>query len=693
MTQEQLSGSVKKKLTKEEEMLAERTRTRGMSNGVQGFEYFPSSDKLVVAASSGLFLYSNTSRECTRVDTTEEGARLHTSLSQDGKVLGFVRGRNVFVWDSDSKKEIQVSDATGSTVMAGEGDFNHQEEFHTYRTYFISPKRGAKGEVTVCYLEMDESDVHIFHIPNPGLEGTTDPFRYPLTGTKNSTIKVKLGIVDFASGTVVRKTLNECLPDWTEYVPRGGWMADGERIWLTAVDRGQTRSALVSLSPSDDGAKFQTLHEQKSDFWVNVALDMNIPLHFFKDGSILIASEEVNGYAHLYVLSQNGNMSPLTKGEWQVDVKVRYTENQNNLWVDEEHQAVFFLGRKDSVLETHLYCASVNEPGDCARLSLPGLSHDVKMGADCSMYVDVCSNLNTPPKVSLMKVVWEAGQKFPKAESVMEDPRTIIWASQPAPFKFSPPKPFTVNNGGYELHGVVYLPPNHDPAVRYPTLIYTYGGPHVQLVENDYQLTRGPRSSRWQLFASMGYVVSVLDNRGSLNRGVKFEGELRWSMGTVEIEDQVAHVKYLVEKGITDPKRVAIWGSSYGGYMTLMAMCKHPEVFKIGYSFAPVTLWEAYDTGYTERYMGLPSENPEGYKNGSVLTHAEGFPDEESRLVIFHGLCDENVHFCHTSMLIDKLISFNKPYELQVSPQDRHGVARAGIQTASMMTRHMKKNL
>lgn len=237
---------------------------------------------------------------------------------------------------------------------------------------------------------------------------------------------------------------------------------------------------------------------------------------------------------------------------------------------------------------------------------------------------------------------------------------------------------------------------------------------------------KGLRSARWQLLASLGYVVSVLDNRGSAGRGMAFQAELYHKMGTVEIEDQVKHVRYLVEQGWVDPARVAIYGSSYGGYMTLMALCKHADVFKIGYAYAPVTSWEAYDTGFvfvvtvalcfvclilrTGTLSGTwacPLRILAGIAQqgicvvcplcfaaqlfSSVLENAEGFPSELDRVLIFHGGSDENVHFAHTGMLCQRLADLNKFYSLNLYPNSRHGVS--GLQSALAMIAHIQKHL
>ena len=205
-----------------------------------------------------------------------------------------------------------------------------------------------------------------------------------------------------------------------------------------------------------------------------------------------------------------------------------------------------------------------------------------------------------------------------------------------------------------------------EPGRRYPLVVSVYGGPHVQRVADDWMLTVDLRA---QYLAQQGYVVLKLDNRGSLNRGLAFEAAIADRMGTVEVDDQVAGVRHMAALPYVDGSRVGIYGWSYGGYMTCMAMMRAPDVFKVGVSGAPVTDWDGYDTGYTERYMGTPQSNPEGYHDSSVLTHAAKL---QGRLLLVHGMVDENVHFRHTARLIVALTAADKDYDLLVFPEERH---------------------
>ncbi len=556
-------------LSREEELLAERMRTS--ATGIRRIEYHAGTRQLFVEGNGGMFLFDPASGACKEIPWQREGARLHTALSRDGVCFAAVRSRNVYITNTKSGKETRISDANGHSTMAGEGDFIHQEEFYTFRTHSFAPET-RKGLHRILYLEMDESAVHIFNIANLGdLAGTVDPFRYALTGTANSKVSLKLASFDAAADRVTSLvTLGGVLPPWTEYVPRIGWL-DAEHAYCVAVDRLQQRAALVSVNVETKVVKI--LYEETTDAWLNTSEDVLMPLHVFRDGSLLVASER-SGFAHLYRLAE-GKLTAVTAGaDWNVQIKVRHTEGQNMVWVDEEKSVVYFIGHKDGPLQAHLYAASLLPGADAnwtVRLTEAGFSNTCYVSAN--QFVAVRSNVTTPDHLVSFKLVFSSGSTLPNAEQISKgEAFSPQFAANP--FPFAEPKFFTVASYEYTLHGMMYLPPNYDATKRYPTVIYTYGGPSVQLVEDVYAMTRSGRAARFQFIASLGFVVSILDNRGSSGRGLRFQQELQYRMGTVEIEDQTLHVKHLVDRGITDANRVAIFGTSYGGYMALIAMCK-----------------------------------------------------------------------------------------------------------------------
>jgi dipeptidyl-peptidase-4 len=330
--------------------------------------------------------------------------------------------------------------------------------------------------------------------------------------------------------------------------------------------------------------------------------------------------------------------------------------------LDEAAQKLWFLATKEDPRERHLYEVGLDGQGLRKLSQAPGV-HGAVIDRDHAYWIDIHSNPELPPTVELRSLA--DGQVLrtlhpPSPEAV--DPRI-------AKLELEPPKfvELTAADGETTLYGAIYQP---DPSVHgpgpYPTVVSVYGGPHAQRVSKSWGMTVDLRA---QYLRDNGYLVFKLDNRGSAWRGLAFEGALRHDMGNAEVLDQVAGVEWLVGQGLTDPKRVAIYGWSYGGYMAAMALARAPQTFHVAVAGAPVTHWDGYDTHYTERYMGLPQENPEGYEVSSVMAHVD---DIEGELLLVHGLIDENVHFRHTARLINALIGAGKDYELQLYPDERH---------------------
>jgi dipeptidyl-peptidase-4 len=321
--------------------------------------------------------------------------------------------------------------------------------------------------------------------------------------------------------------------------------------------------------------------------------------------------------------------------------------------LDEERRLVYFLGWQATPLERQLYRVGLDD-GRVSRLSeYPGF-HDAIFSADGAWYALTSDGLARPPSVSVRSTRAETRLSLHAA------PR----ADDCAP-GLRPPRTVEVQvSHGVTLHGAIYQPPRGRGP--FPTVVSVYGGPHVQMVSDSWGQTVDLRA---QYLASRGFLVFKLDNRGSARRGLAFEAGLDRRMGSVEVEDQVAGVNWLVGQGLADPGRVGVYGWSYGGYLTLMCLLKAPDVFRAGVAGAPVAAWDGYDSHYTERYMGTPSENPRGYRAGSAVAHASKL---RGGLLLVHGMVDENVHFRHTARMVSALEAAGRSFELLVYPEERH---------------------
>jgi dipeptidyl-peptidase-4 len=325
--------------------------------------------------------------------------------------------------------------------------------------------------------------------------------------------------------------------------------------------------------------------------------------------------------------------------------------------IDEKAKRVYFVATKDSPIERHLYSVSF-EGGEPARITNRAGTHGVKLDHECQRFIDVHSAVTKPPTITLRSLP-EGGEIHTIHDA--EDPRV-------ASLDLQPPELVTVQaRDGTTLHGAIYRPSRSTAGPPpYPTIVSVYGGPHAQVVTNSWGMTVDMRA---QYLRSLGYLVFKLDGRGSARRGLAFEGAIKHDLGNLEVQDQVDGVRWLVEQGLTDGTRVGIYGWSYGGYMSAMALARAPETFKVAVAGAPVTHWDGYDSHYTERYMGTPTSNADGYERSSVMHHVENM---KGKLLLVHGLIDENVHFRHTARLIQTLIAQRKDHEIELFPNERH---------------------
>jgi dipeptidyl-peptidase-4 len=324
--------------------------------------------------------------------------------------------------------------------------------------------------------------------------------------------------------------------------------------------------------------------------------------------------------------------------------------------IDEERGLVYFHGTKDAATESHVYRVALADGGVEKLSQNPGF-HRAIFDRRQRKWIDLFESLIAAPTITVRDL---DDSKSAIELPVPRDPRIEN-------LRLLPPDLVSLRTrDGVILHGAVYRPPPGVGSAPYPTLVSVYGGPHSQRVKNAWDMTADLRA---QFQRSQGYLVFVLDNRGSSRRGLQFEGAIKHAMGTIEVSDQVEGVRWLVEQGLTDPSRVGIYGWSYGGYMAAMALAQAPDVFQAAVAGAPVTSWDGYDTCYTERYMGTPEKNPAGYERGSVMSHLGSM---RGSLLLVHGLIDENVHFRHTARLINALVKAGKPYELLLFPDERH---------------------
>lgn len=621
----------------EEALRRERQRQRGL--GVTHYAWAKQTNRLLVRLQDGLHISNGPGTPLIKVVDTANASALDPQLSPNGNHICFCRKDELHIVSVEGDEPTQITrGAHGTGKTNGQAEFIAQEEMSRSHGYWWAP-----DSEHIAFVEVDETHIPIFRIMHQGKdavgEGAQEDHRYPFAGKPNA--KVRLGIT----------SINGEDPTWMDigdngdiYLARVDWLPDGT---LTAqiLNREQTELTLLRFDPKTGNTT--RLLQETTDVWIN----LHTMFKSLQSGNFIWASE-CTGYHHLYLHTADGALiRPLTEGDWMVDSIVS---------VDEKNEQIYFIATRESPLESHLYTTSFAGEEPQRITSQPG-SNTATIDPTHSHFINIHNALDTPPTITLCDL---KDGKTIQTLYKNEDDRI-------QEMNLRPPELITLKSrDGITLHGAIYKPSESFGPGPYPTVVNVYGGPHAQLVTNAWHLTSNLMA---QYLCNQGILVFVLDNQGSACRGLEFEGAIKHDMGNLEVQDQVDGVQWLVDQSLTDPKRVGIYGGSYGGYMSLMGLARAPETFQVAVASAPVTHWDGYDTCYTERYMGTPQSNPKGYEVSSVMHHVKTIC---GKLLLVHGLIDENVHFRHTARLINALTDAQKPYDLLILPDGRHGARK-----------------
>ncbi len=629
-------------LTLDEQLRRERAREVG--TGVTAFSWAERADAVLVPLPDGLHLLRDLA---VRPEAPSEvvvlaGDVVAPKLSPDGTAIAFVQGGDLYVVEAaEGAVPVRLTHSAEEGLHNGVAEFVAQEEMDRDDGLWWS-----KDSTHLAYCEVDERHVPKYRIVHQGSDdvgpGAEESHRYPFAGRPNA--KVRLGVVSARGGdTVWMQTGDE-----DQYLARVRWLRSG-RLLAEIESRDQTRVDVVSFDPATGGATH--LHAEETFPYVNLHDDFRE----LASGEWTWSSERT-GYRHLELRAATGALvRTLTAGTWQVDALAA---------VDEPRGVVYFTATKDGVTERHLYAVPLGG-GEPRRLTEDRGTHVVVVAERGGVFVDRHGALDRPPTVRVRAIGDGTGTGTGKTEGVLAtlhdspDPRLERLGLEP-------PEPVTVPaDDGTELFGLYYAPPDTTDGAPPPLVVQVYGGPHAQLAVDDWGPTVFMRA---QALRRLGFAILVVDNRGSARRGLRFEAAIHRRMGGVEVADQVAGVRWAVASGLADPARVGVFGWSYGGYMALQCLGRAPEMFRAGVAGAPVTHFDGYDTHYTERYMGTPESNPQGYWESSAFAHVEPMGE----LLLVHGMIDENVHFRHTARLIQRLVSARKRYQLLCFPSERH---------------------
>ncbi|MAN12463.1 MAG: S9 family peptidase, partial [Sphingobium sp.] len=544
-----------------------------------------------------------------------------------------VRDGNLFVQPIGGA-ERQVTQGASDTVNWGVAEFVAQEEMDRRTGYWWSP-----DDRMIAVARVDESPVGIVTRTAIGGEGTkVYQQRYPAAGTPNAIVDLFVMKPDGSGQVQV-----DLGADKDIYLARVDWSKDGRTLYVQRESRDQKRLDLLAVDPATGKARVVLSETAKS--WINLSNNF----HPLKDGSFLWWSER-SGHGHLYRVS-GGTWTALTSGDWEV---------RDVVGVDEDKGLVYFTGNRETPLEQQLYVTALAKPGKARALTSAGWWNDAVMDDAASRIVVSRQNSDQPKQLYLADT----------------DGKQLQWLSQNALSGDHPYAPYVASHvktqfgtvkaaDGTTLYTKMLTPPL-EPGKRYPVFMIHYGGPG-----GGRQVTNTWSGALNQYLVDRGWIVFAIDNRGTPDRGKAFEDHLYRAMGTVEVQDQLTGVEWLKKQPYVDADRIATYGWSYGGYMSLKLLEKAPGIFAAAVAGAPVTKWQLYDTHYTERYLGQPQDKPSAYPASGAVEEAVKIRDP---LLLIHGMSDDNVVFDNATALMAKMQGAAVPFEMMAYPGQTHRV-------------------
>ncbi len=591
---------------------------------------------------------------------------MFAKFSPDGKRVGYVRENNLYVEDLTSGSIVGLTTDGSRTLINGTFDWVYEEEL---MNYYADGWRWSPDGRNIAYWQLDADQVKDFSLINntDSLYSQVIRVQYPKAGEANSAARV--GIVSAAGGP--SRWLEIPGDPRNHYIARMDWAAGGDEVLLQRLNRLQNTNELLLGDPRS--GKVRAVLTERDSAWVEVVDNVT----WLGQGKRLTWLSERSGWNHAYLVSRDGkNIRPITRGAFDV-VKVVGT--------DEKGGWLYYLASPEHPAQRYLYRARLDGKGTPERLSPsqePG-THTYDVAPNLRYALETYSSFGKPPVIRLVRL--------PGHQTI----RTLIdnagLRGRLAGLRKGPVEFFSIPaEDGAKMPAVLIKPPRFDSTRKYPLLLHVYGGPGNTTVNDAY----GSYYLWHLMLTQQGYLVLSVDNHGTpAPLGRAWRKAVYGQLGVVETRDQATAAQALALRSYVDTKRIGIWGWSYGAFMSLNSLFQHPDLFSTAVAVSPVTHWALYDNVYTERFNGLPAENPAGYDRGSPLTYVNRL---KGNLLLVHGSGDDNVHFQNTEVLINALVAANKPFTMMQYPNRTHCVCQGKntqVHLFELITRYLDQNL
>ncbi|MBQ8957632.1 MAG: DPP IV N-terminal domain-containing protein [Bacteroidales bacterium] len=617
--------------------------------GLQNYELSENEDKMLCLTDmeniyrhsfhANYFVYDIKTK--TLKPLSENGKQRLATFSPDATKVAFMRDNNLFIKDLKTGEEKQfTNDGLYNHIINGAPDWVYEEEFSFSQGFYWSP-----DSKKIAYMKFDESNVREFQMEEfEGLYPDWYSFKYPKAGEDNSIVEIY--VYDLESGKTVKMDTGA---ETDIYLPRIAWTKDANVLAIQRLNRHQNHLEILAANATTGQSR--VFYDETNDYYIDITDDW----HFLEDGKNFLMTSERSGYNHIYLCSLDGMQAKqLTSGPWDVTAVYGF-----------DGKEVYFQAAKNTPVDRQIY--AVNLKGKMREVIGREGTNSARFSNDFSYLININSSISQPTqyelytnKGKLVRVLEDNHEFAEKLKTFKLGEKKLMKISDPA---FVLPDGTQVDVDAWQI-----LPPDFDPSKKYPVLIYVYGGPGYQTVNNSWA-----NSDYWwmQLLAQHGIISVSINNRGSGAQGEVFKKMTYLQLGKYETEDMITLAKYMARQPYVDADRIGIYGWSYGGFMAANGITKGADVISTAVSVAPVTNWRYYDNVYTERFMRTPQENPDGYDLNSPVYNTAMI---KGNYLLCHGSGDDNVHYQNAMELVKAMISNGKRFDLMIYPNKNHGI-------------------